>query len=63
MELGAYYILKRYSKANNNCLASWDQEQETKHITYLGAKNLNGHAMSKLLPSGDLSRLILQSLI
>ena len=34
---GVSYISKRYSKANNKYLKSYDPKQESKHITYLNA--------------------------
>ena len=50
---GISYISNRCSKANNKYLKSYDPKQESKHIKYLGAKNLCGYAMSKfLLTSG-----------
>ena len=33
------YISKRYSKANNKYLKSFDPKQESKHIMYLDANN------------------------
>ena len=49
MRGGASYISKRYSKANNKYLKSYDAKQEYKHI-YLDANNLHCYEMSKLLP-------------
>ena len=40
------YIYKRYSKANNKYLKSYDP----KYVIYLYANNLYGYAMSKFLP-------------
>ena len=34
------YISKRYSKANNKYLKSYGPKQESKHIIYLNANNL-----------------------
>ena len=45
----AYYSSKRISKANNNCLKSYDSKQQSENIMYLDANNLYGYAMSKLL--------------
>ena len=49
MRGGASYISKRYSKANNKYLKSYDAKQEYKHI-YLDANSLHCYEMSKLLP-------------
>ena len=48
---GVSYISNRYSKANNKYVKSYDLKQESKHIIYLDANNLYGHAMSKFLPT------------
>ena len=45
----AYYSSKRISKANNNCLKSYDSKQQSENIMYLDANNLYGYTMSKLL--------------
>ena len=45
------YISKRYSKASNKYLKSYDLKQEFKHIIYLDANNLYACAMSKFLPT------------
>ena len=52
-----YYISKRYKKANNKCLKSYEPKQESKHSVYLQVNNLYGYAMSKFLPA-DRFRLI-----
>ena len=52
MEGGILYISKRYSKANNKSLKSFDPIQEEKDIIYLDANNLYGYAMYKVLPTG-----------
>ena len=57
MRGGVYYISKRYSKANNKYLNSYDSKQESKHITYLDANNLYGYAMSKFLPTTEFKRI------
>ena len=44
---------KKYNKANNNYLKSYDPNHESKHV-YLDANNLYGYAMSKFLPTGRL---------
>ena len=51
MSSGVSYISKRYSKANNKYLKSYDPKQESKHIIHLGANNLYGYAMSNFLPT------------
>ena len=48
---GISYISNRYRKSNNNYLKSYDPKQESKHIIYLGAKNLYDYAMPKFLPT------------
>ena len=50
---GVYYISIRYSKANDKYLKSHDPKQESKHIVYLEANDLYGHAMYKFLPRSD----------
>ena len=48
-----FYISKRYSKASNKYLKSYDPKQEWKHIMYLDANNVYSYMMSKfLLTSG-----------
>ena len=49
-EGGVCYISKRYGKANNKHLKSYDPTEESKHIMYLGTHNLYGYAVSKFLP-------------
>ena len=44
-----FYIFKRYSKTNNNCLKSYDPKQEPKHIIYLDVNDFYGYAMPKFL--------------
>lgn len=43
---------KRYCKANNPMLSTFDPEKSTDYITYLDANNLYGWAMSQSLPTG-----------
>ena len=42
-----FYISKRYTKANNNYLKSYDPKQKSKHVLYLDANNLYDYVMSK----------------
>ena len=42
MEFLTFY--KRYSKANNKCLKSYDPKQESKHI-YLETNNSDGYVI------------------
>ena len=44
------YISKRYSKAKNKYLKSYELKQEWKHIIYIDANDLNGYAMSNFRP-------------
>ena len=46
------YISKKYSKANNKYLKSYDPKQESETIIYLDCNYLYGYAMSKFLPIG-----------
>ena len=39
MREGVYYNSKRYSKASDKYLNSYDPKQESKYIIYLGANN------------------------
>ena len=50
MRGGISYIAKRYSKANNTYVQSYDANKPSKLITYLDANNLYGWAMSQYLP-------------
>ena len=50
MRGGVPYISKRYSKANNQYLKSYNPKQESKHSLYLDANNLYGYVMFKFLP-------------
>ena len=57
MRDGVFYISKRFSKANNKILKSYDPKQESKHIMYLDTNNLYGYAMSKFLSTSKLKRI------
>ena len=52
---GISYISNRYSKANNKYLKYYDQKQESKHIIYLDANNLNSYETSNFFPTKDTS--------
>ena len=43
------YISKRYSKAKNKYLKSYDPKQELKHFVHLDVNNVLGYTMSKFL--------------
>ena len=47
-----YYISKRYSKANNKYLKSYELRQEWKHIIYLDVNDLFDYAMPNFPISG-----------
>ena len=46
------YASKRYSKANNKLLTSYDAKKQTKYIMNLDNNNLNGYTMSRFSPTG-----------
>ena len=50
MKVGISYIAKRYSKANNNHMQSYNAKKPSKFMTYLDANNLYGWAMIQYLP-------------
>ena len=50
MRGGISYIAKRYSKANNKYMQSYDAKKPSKFITYPDANNLYDWAMSQYLP-------------
>ena len=52
MRGGISYIAKRYSKANNKYMQSYNFNKPSNYITYLDANNLYGWAMSQYLPYG-----------
>ena len=47
---GISYIAKRFNKANNKYMKSYDISKISKYITYLDANNLYGWAMSQYFP-------------
>ena len=49
MRGGISCIAKRHSKANNKYMKFYDSGKDSKCITYLGANNLYGYAMSQYL--------------
>ena len=53
MRGGISNIAKRFSKANNKYMQSYDDKKPSKYITYLDANNLYGWAMSQYLPYGE----------
>ena len=53
MRRGISYISKRYSKANNKYMKSYDSSEENKFIRYFDANNLYGWAMSQCLPYSE----------
>ena len=46
---GISFVSNRYSKTNKKYLKSYGPKRESKHIIYLDANNLYGHAMSNFL--------------
>ena len=50
---GISMVSKRYAKANNRYLESYDPGKESSYIFYLDANNLYGWAMSQYLPIGE----------
>ena len=51
---GISNIAKRYSKANNRYMESYDKSKENETIMYWDANNLNRWVMSQPLPLVDL---------
>ena len=50
MREGIFYIAKRFSKANNKYMKSYDDSKPSKYILYLDANNLYGWVKSQYLP-------------
>ena len=46
---GIFYIVKRYIKANNKYMKSYDDKIPSKYVIYLDANSLYGWAMSQYL--------------
>ena len=46
---GVSYIANRFGKANNKYIKEYDENAQSKYITYLDANNLHGWAMSQYL--------------
>ena len=53
MRGGISYISKRYRKANNKFMWSYDSNEENKFIIYLDVNNLYGWVMSHYLPHSE----------
>ena len=53
---GIFYIAKRYSKAYNKYMQSYDNKKLNKYITYLDTNNLYGWAMIQYLLMVHLNR-------
>ena len=53
MKGGIPYIAKRFRKANNEYMQSYDDKNPSKYITYLDASNLYGWVMSQYLPYSE----------
>ena len=49
---GLSQISKRYAKANNKYMTTYDKTLIQEYILYLDANNLYGYAMSSFLPKG-----------
>ena len=47
---GLSQITKRYAKANNKYMTTYDEKKIDEYILYLDANNLYGYAMSQFLP-------------
>ena len=47
------FIPKRYSKANNKYMKSYDDSKPNKCVIHLNANNLYGWAMSQYLPYSE----------
>ena len=52
MKRGISYITKKYSKANNKYMKSYDVNEPSKFVVYFDANNLRGRTMSQYFPYG-----------
>ena len=52
IRVGAFYISKRYRKANNKYLVLFKRKKMAKYVTYLDKNNFYGYGTSKSLPTG-----------
>ena len=53
MRGGISIITHRHSVANNKYMENYDENKESKYISYFDANNLYGWAMSQYLPNGN----------
>ena len=53
MRGGISYISKRFIKANNKCMQSYNDKKSSKYITYLDANNLYCLTTSQYLTYGE----------
>ena len=53
MRGGISYITKKYSKADNKYIKSYDDKKPNKYITYLDANDLYDWVMSQYLPYSE----------
>ena len=53
MRGGISWIAKRFIKANNKYMQSYDDSKPCKYVTYLDANNLYGWEMSRQLPYSE----------
>jgi hypothetical protein len=58
---GLSFVGKRYSKANNPYMLSYDEEKDSVYIIYLDANNLYGYCMISPLPIGNFTFIDSQS--
>jgi hypothetical protein len=50
---GTTFMNEQYAIANNKYIPNHDPEKPSTYLLYLDANNLYGHAMSKILPTGN----------
>ena len=53
MRGGVSYIAKRYSKANNKYMKSYDYSKPSKYIIYFEAKNIYDWTVSQYFPYSE----------